>query len=101
MVTMGPIRLRSLTLLMGILFAAAPARAQNNPPMDESIELQFWEPALGPHAFLTVSGAEVLAAKRFQLELALTYMTHPFTVFAVNNGDMLASRSEVVSSIFG
>src|SRR5262245_56070885 len=97
---MGPIRLRTLALLMGLLLAAAaPAQAQNNPPMDESIELQFFQPALGPHAFLTVAGAEVLASKRFQLNLDITYMTNPFTVFAVNPGDMLQSRSEVVSSI--
>jgi OOP family OmpA-OmpF porin len=84
----------SLALLPSLAVAQ-----QMPPPDDRSIDIQLFEPALGTHSFLTVTGAEVMSRGQFQLALGLTYLTHPFTVFVVEEGD-LERRSEVISSIF-
>src|SRR6185503_12731378 len=92
-----------LALPVALLLAAASvSRAQSSPPPDDrNVEIQLFEPALGTHAFLTVSGAEVMSKGQFQLGLGLNYMTHPLSVFTVDSMDNLNSRSEVVSTIVG
>jgi outer membrane putative beta-barrel porin/alpha-amylase/OmpA family protein/thrombospondin type 3 repeat protein len=94
----------SAALALAALAAlAGPARAQSSPPDDRNIDLQLYEPAIGAHSFLTVSSAEPMGKGQFQLALSVGYMTHPFTVYFVDqaHGGMLTSRSDVVSSIFG
>jgi OmpA-OmpF porin, OOP family len=86
---------------LAILLAAPAALGQTPPPPDDrNIAIQLFEPALGPHAFLTVAGAEVMSPGQFQLALGVTYMTHPFSVFVVGADNGLMRNSEVVSSIF-
>jgi outer membrane protein OmpA-like peptidoglycan-associated protein len=71
----------------------------DEPPDDQAIELQLFQPAAGPQRFLTVSPATVMANKQFQLGLAMTYMTGGLVVYDVDAMDNLTSRTEVVSSI--
>ncbi len=82
-----------------LLLVAAPAYAQM-PPDDRNIEIQLFEPALGEHAFLTVAGAEIMSKGQFQLALGVNYLTHPFSVFIVDNDDGLTRNADVVSSVF-
>jgi hypothetical protein len=85
-------------LLVGLPTAAV---AQTEPvPDDRNVELQLFEPAVGTHAYLTVSGAEVMSKGQFQLGLGVNYMTHPLSVYTVDAMDGLESRSQVVDSIF-
>jgi len=66
-------------LLVGLPTAAV---AQTEPvPDDRNVELQLFEPAVGTHAYLTVSGAEVMSKGQFQLGLGVNYMTHPLSVY--------------------
>src|SRR5688572_21281083 len=89
---------QDVALLLVCLPAAAAA--QTAPPDDRNVEIQLFEPALGTEAYLTVAGAEVMGKGQFQLALGVTYMTHPLSVFAVDEMDSLESRSRVVESIF-
>src|SRR5687767_5207717 len=91
--------MRLALALLALLPASAHAQ-MSPPPDDRNIEVQLFEPALGTHSFLTVTGAEVMSKGQFQLALGVHYMTHPFTVFIVEEGDTLERRSEVVSSVF-
>jgi OmpA-OmpF porin, OOP family len=77
----------------------APAAAQEAPPDDQAIQLQLFEPAVGPQQFLTVSGANVLPNKSFQLGLSATYMTGGLVVYDVDPQDNLTQRTEVVQDI--
>src|SRR3972149_1682753 len=87
---------------VGVLAVSSTAGAQQEVPFDHSIEVQLFDPAVGPHAFLTVSGAEVDGDKRFAASFLLGYMTHPFTVYNVDlgNGEIMDTRTEVVKSAF-
>ncbi|MBI4508153.1 MAG: OmpA family protein [Deltaproteobacteria bacterium] len=88
--------------LLVLLFTSVSSPAQSEEvPFDRSIDVQLFEPAVGPHSFLTVSGAQVTAPKQFSLGLLLTYLTHPFTVYNVNQkmDDITTTRTQVVKSL--
>jgi outer membrane protein OmpA-like peptidoglycan-associated protein len=90
---------------MGTVLAAAPgvrtgARADSNIPDDRNINIDFFDRAPGPNSLLTVEGANLLSAKRYELSLGMDFMTNPLTVFTVGtDGTMLTNRSDVVKSL--
>ncbi len=98
--------IRSPGLLAGAVALTIPlllsraAHAQAIPD-DQAIELQLFQPAVGPQQFLTVSGANVMANKQFQIGLAFTYMTGGLVVYNVDPMDNLTTRTEVVDTIIG
>ena len=80
--------------------ALAPSAASAQETSGD-IEVQLFEPAVGPQTFLTVSGADVMAHKQYQASAVLSYMTNPFTVWNVNETtmDIEGERSKVVESL--
>jgi outer membrane protein OmpA-like peptidoglycan-associated protein len=91
--------LGGLALVVSLGVSETPAFAQV--PDDQAIQLQLFEPAVGPQRFLTVSSANVLANKQFQLGLAITYMTGGLVVYDVHPDDDLTTRTDVVKDILG
>ena len=91
--------LGGLALVVPLVVHSTPAFAQV--PDDQAIQLQLFEPAVGPQRFLTVSGANVLPNKQFQLGLAFTYMTGGLVVYNVDSHDNLTHRTDVVEDILG
>src|SRR5688572_5427221 len=83
-----------------LLSSASLALAQDDPPIDRSIEINHFEPAIGPHSFLTISGAETDSNGVFALAFLVNFMTKPFTNFNVNMSDdeITSTRTEVVSN---
>ncbi len=103
---MGALRRLAKVLVLGstvasmAVFAPRIARAQTTmPPNDRTFDVQLFDPALGTHSFLTVSGAELLDQKQFQIMVGVTYMTDPLTVYNVDASNNLTTRTNVVSSI--
>ncbi len=82
-------RARAATLLPGLsvalalvsLLTAPPARAQSIAPRDTSLDVNLFQPAIGPHNFVTVEGTAVAEHKRLTFGLYLNYQTHPYVVF--------------------
>jgi OOP family OmpA-OmpF porin len=72
-----------LTFLSTFLSVAllAPGIARAQAPTDKSIDAQLFQPAIGPHNFLTVDGAEVAEHKRLSFGLWLNYQRRPYTTF--------------------
>src|SRR3954470_1031745 len=92
--------LGGMALVVPLLLSAETAHAQSVPD-DQAIELQLFEPAVGPQRFLTVDSANVLPNKSFQLGLGLTYMTGGLVVYNVDPSDNLTKRTDVVKNILG
>jgi OmpA-OmpF porin, OOP family len=87
-------------LIGGALLAAVGGQAAAQEASGD-IELQFFQPAVGPRSYFTVDGAETMAPKQFQVELSLTYMTSPLRVYNVpDQMNLGTTRSDVVESIF-
>jgi OOP family OmpA-OmpF porin len=62
------------------LIAPGMARAQTAPTA-KSIDSQLFQPAIGPHNFVTIDGAEVAEHKRLSFGLTLNYQRRPYTTF--------------------
>jgi OmpA-OmpF porin, OOP family len=71
------------TFAFVFVLLAGPARAsaQAQAPQDSTIDSQLFQPAIGPHNFLTVESAEVPEHKQLSFGLALNYQRHPYIVF--------------------
>jgi hypothetical protein len=95
------VRVAPFGLAFASLVTAGSARAQDAIPNDQAIELQLFQPAVGPQRFLTVSGADTMPKRQFQLGLAMSYMTDPLVVYSVDPDDSLMTRTTVVGAIFG
>ncbi len=95
-----PVLLGGLALVLPSLLWPRVARAQT-PPDDQAIQLQLFEPAVGRQRFLTVSGADVMPNRQFQLSLAVTYMTGGLIVYNVDPQDHLSKKTDVVKNILG
>ena len=89
---------RGLALAVTVL---CPLTARAQTPDDRAIDLQLFAPAVGPNAYLTVSGAQGMGKGRFQLALGVSWATKPLTVFTVASPENpeLMTRSDVVSSL--
>jgi hypothetical protein len=72
-----------LTSLSALLSSGllAPGTAGAQAPTGKSIDAQLFQPAIGPHNFLTVDGAEVAEHKRLSFGLSLNYQSRPYTTF--------------------
>src|SRR5690349_16731034 len=87
-------------LVLFSLLSPRVSRAQMPPQDDRAIEVQLFEPALGTHSFLTVSGARLMGRDHLQLGMALTFVTKPFSVFFIDRstgGEI--GRTEVIKSL--
>lgn len=96
--------MRKLRLIVfaGLAAAAAfstPARGQVQ--VNRSMEVQNFEPAIGPQSFLTVHGGDVLPHLAFNAGLYLGYQHNPVRGYTVY-GEELEARVDVVrSQIYG
>jgi hypothetical protein len=81
--------------------STSPARAADPPPDSPNLDILLFEPALGTHSFLTVGGAEPMNKGQLQLQLGLSYATHPFSVYVVDasSSSLQGKRSDVVESL--
>ena len=59
----------------------APRAARADVPIQKTIDAQLFQPAIGPHNFLTIEGADVPDHKRFSFGLSLNYQRHPYLVY--------------------
>src|SRR5579872_3523174 len=76
---------RRAGLLVGALYAvfAAHAVAQSAAsvvPADKSLDVQLFQPAIGPRNFLTVDAAEVPGSKQVGFGLILNYQDRPYVL---------------------
>jgi hypothetical protein len=93
--------LTRLALVVSAVLVGNVAWGQTTmPPDDRTFDVLLFDPALGTHSFLTVSGADLLDAKQFELMLGVFYMTDPLTVYNVDSSNNLTTRTSVVSSVF-
>jgi hypothetical protein len=76
----GPALLVALTAALA-LAAARPARAQNAPPLETTIDTQLFQPAIGPRNFITVENPGVPEHKRMGFNLTLNYQRNPYAVY--------------------
>ena len=97
----------SLPLLGWIVAAACTmcataGLARADDPVDSSVDVQLFDLAIGPHAFLTVDGAEVLVPKAFHVGMMLQYLAEPLTIYDIDPAtkEYLGVRSRVVESLF-
>ena len=82
-------RARAATLAPGLALVAVllsqlvgpSARAQQMAPQDTTLDVQLFQPAIGPRNFVTVEGTSVAEHKRLSFGLFLNYQTHPYVVF--------------------
>jgi hypothetical protein len=60
----------------------APGRAHAaDVPFQKTIDAQLFQPAIGPHNFVTVDGADVADHKRLSFGLTLNYQRRPYTLY--------------------
>jgi OOP family OmpA-OmpF porin len=67
-----------LAAAVGLL---APGRADAAVPSARTIDANLFQPAIGPHNFLTIDGADVPDHKRLSFGLTLNYQRRPYTLF--------------------
>jgi len=94
---------RPLAAAALVLLASTAARAQTVPPPDSpNIDLMLFEPAMGSHSFLTVDGADTMSKGQLQLQVGISYATHPFSVYLVDKSksSLEGTRADVVDSLF-
>ena len=69
-----------------------------------TIDPQLFQPAIGPHNFLTVEGADVPEHKRLSFGLMLNYQQNPYTIFTESAGGSTATHvvaNQVASELDG
>jgi hypothetical protein len=98
---------RPLFFLTTSLFAVAaftwgfePGRARAaDVPFQKTIDAQLFQPAIGPHNFLTVDGADVADNKRLSFGLTLNYQRRPYTLYTT--GTQAGSAHVVDNQVSG
>src|SRR5579862_3970523 len=94
---------RSLALLTSLctvtLGLVAPGRARADIPVQKTIDAQLFQPAIGPHNFLTIEGADVPEHKRFSFGLSLNYQRRPYVIYT--GGTSMATTYLVDSQFAG
>jgi OOP family OmpA-OmpF porin len=92
----GPLLVTFLSLLL-----APSARAQMAAPQDTTLDVQLFQPAIGPRNFVTVEGTSVAEHKRFSFGLTLNYQTHPYVVFTkgATNGSVNVVDSQTSAEL--
>ena len=95
---------RAVALAATILLAPATALAQQEPPYDPAIDVNLFEYAAGPKSFFTVADADVGLKGQLTLDVVVTYLSQPFTVYNVDasGGEPMIddTRTEVVEQMF-
>ncbi|HEY2902924.1 MAG TPA: hypothetical protein VGL59_20240, partial [Polyangia bacterium] len=93
--------LRRLAGLVGMAFLTLPAAralGQDAAPavsQDKSLDVQLFQPAIGPRNFLTVDGAEVARHKQAAFGLMLNYQDRPYVL---STKGAMPSSTNVVES---
>jgi hypothetical protein len=80
--------------------APSAAVAQEAVPYDPAIDLNLFEYAIGPKTFFSVADATVSAKRQLAVDFMVTYFTHPFTIYDVEDDDdvITGERVDVVST---
>lgn len=82
-----------LATLLAICCLAGPAHAQ--PSLDRSFEVQNYDPAIGPHQYITIESAAMPGKFDYGVALDVTYQQKPLSIFLVE-GDKLKSENVVI-----
>jgi OOP family OmpA-OmpF porin len=75
----------AVVVMTGVI-APPVARAQAEPPpFDHAIDINLFDYAAGPKTFFTVPDADVALHRQLTFDVLFTVLTHPFTVYNVDN----------------
>jgi OmpA-OmpF porin, OOP family len=88
-------KLRGTVAVTAILLPAA-AFAQSSPPADKAIDVQLMDYAIGPKSFFTVANADVTDPKQLALDVFVTFLTRPFTVYTTDGMEDPEITGEVI-----
>ena len=88
-------------LLVAVLLSAHGESSADEPPFDPAVDVQLFEYAIGPKSFMTVAEADGAAKGQYSIDLLLTFLTNPFTVYNVteDDGAIDSERTAVVRSM--
>jgi hypothetical protein len=89
----------TVAVLAIVLPAAALAQS---PPDDRAIDVQLMDYAIGPKSFFTVSNADTAQPKQLALDVFITFLTRPFTVYTTDGSSdpmITGERVRVVESL--
>jgi OmpA-OmpF porin, OOP family len=74
--------MRKLRGTVAVLAISLPTAAwAQTPPADKAIDVQLMDYAIGPKSFFTVANADIADPKQLALDLFVTFLTRPFTVY--------------------
>jgi OmpA-OmpF porin, OOP family len=87
-------------LFTSLTLVPALAKA-GDPPFDPAIDVQLYDYSIGPKTFFSVADADVAAKKQLTVDMFVTFLTNPFTVYNVAPGENMitGTRTRVVKSI--
>ncbi len=91
-----------LAAFVSVLVWSVPAEAQESPPYDPAIDVQLFDYAIGPKSFVTVNDADVTKKSQFNMDVLVTFLTNPFSIYNVSsdaNDEITTTRTKVVESI--
>lgn len=87
-------------LCTSLLLTPTIAQA-GDPPFDPAIDVQLYDYSIGPKTFFTVADADVASKKQLSVDMFITFLTNPFTVYNVAPGENMitGTRTQVVKSV--
>src|SRR5688572_2218009 len=85
----------------GLAIGASAAHAQAEPTFEPSIDLQLFDYAPGPKTFMSVSAADVVAARQMAFDFFVTFLTDPLTLYTLDPSgeEIVSERTEVVENV--
>jgi OOP family OmpA-OmpF porin len=78
-------KLRGTVAVVGLLLPAT-AIAQS-PPDDRAIDVQLMDYSIGPKSFFSVANADIADEKQLALDVFVTYLRRPFTIYVTDGSD--------------
>jgi OmpA-OmpF porin, OOP family len=89
--------MRKLRGTVAVLAISLPAAAfAQSPPDDRAIDVQLMDYAIGPKSFFTVANADTAQPKQLALDVFVTFLTHPFTVYRTDGSSDPMITDEVI-----
>jgi OOP family OmpA-OmpF porin len=86
---------------LGFSLVAMAGEVKAEGPIDPAIDVQLFEPAIGPRSFVSVGDAELSAPKQISADFLVTYLTDPFVIYDFDEGagEPTRARTAVVESV--
>jgi OmpA-OmpF porin, OOP family len=87
--------MRKLRGTVAVLAISLPAVAFAQ-PADKAIDVQLMDYAIGPKSFFTVANADIADPKQLALDVFVTFLTRPFTVYRTDGMEDPRITGEVI-----